>query len=472
MNGDDTDGRHAPSGEDAEPAAEGTEVTEVRDPAGEHTAVTVVQVPVDSSSGAEDAVAKAVRRKRRMRDLLVGALVFLACLALVLTGVAFWVHYTVLNTDRYVEIVAPIAKDPETLDALSDYVATEIITATDLETRTSEALPPRLSFLAAPITGAVETFITEQTYKVLSSDRAYELWLEINRQAHSRLVALLRGEATNAYIEGDQVKLNTLPLISEVLVLVDARLPQALSTRFDPPVILPETPPDEARQQISSWLGRPVKEDLGQITLLTSDALGPAQTAVKWLDRLVIVLPVLTLALAAAAVWLSRRRRRTIIELGIGVASALIVLYVVLNRLTITLNERLEQAGVLSVAQDVVAASVAPLTELALWVAVVGAVAAVLAWLAGRSAVRAVVVSAGNEAVRASTPVLSWSAAHADLLRVAGLVVGLILVVLFSWSWLWLVVWLILIGVYQLLVSRLAGEWPFAGDGGVPGPTV
>lgn len=463
MHPDDMQRRDAPPEGDAHPAEHTVD---------EHTAVTAVGPATPPHDARPVSAVASASRRRRLHDVLVGLLVVLACLSVVLTGIAFWAHYTVLNTDRYVEIVGPLARNPQTLQSLSDYIASETIAATNLEERTSEALPPRLSFLAQPITDAVNTFISKQAYEVLSSERAYELWLEINRVAHQRIVALLRGEATYGYIEGNDVKLNTLPLISEVLTRVDARLPEGLATRFDPPVITPETPPEEARQQLSDWLGRPVREDLGQVTVLTSDAVGPVQAAVRWLDRLVIILPVATILLCAAAIWLSRRRRRTIIELGIGVAVALIVLDVILRRLTATLIERLEDSSVISVIQDVVQASVGSLSDLAIWVAVAGAVLAAGAWIAGRADVTTAVVSAGDRAVRASTPALAWSAAHADLLRIAGLVGGLLLVVLFSWSWLWFVVWLLLIVAYQVFVSWLAAEWPFANEDGTPGSSV
>ena len=425
------------------------------------TTDTVVETanPVGADAGASSP------RPSRSRNLLVGLLVVLTCLALLLSAVAIWAHYTVLNTDGYIAVVEPIAQDPETIDALSDYIAAEVMTATNLEARTSEALPPRLTFLAAPISDAVNTFISDQTNELLSTPRAQEIWVEINREAHTRVVALLRGESTYAYIEGDTVKLNTLPLISQALIRVDSKLPGGLQTRFDPPEISAETPPEEAIKQLSDWLGRPLKADAGQVTLLTSEALGPAQTAVMWFDRLVIILPIVTVLLAAATIWLSRRRRRTIIELGIGVAVALVVFYVITKRLSQMLIDRLQSETVAGVAQDIVQASIGPLADITLWVCVAGVVVAFVAWLVGRSDVTGAVVSAGNRAVRSSSPLLAWSGKHADLLRIAGLVIGLILLLLFSWSWPWVILWLVLIGAYQLLISWLAGGWPFARGG-------
>ncbi|HEY5386771.1 MAG TPA: hypothetical protein VIL79_02610, partial [Thermoleophilia bacterium] len=102
----------------------------------------------------EDAESRTVivRRGGRARTILVGLLILLTCLAVVVTGVAIWTHYTVLNTKGYINLVAPIGKDPEAIKALSGYVAGQVVTATDLQQRTQDALPPKAGFLAAPIT--------------------------------------------------------------------------------------------------------------------------------------------------------------------------------------------------------------------------------------------------------------------------------------------------------------------------------
>jgi hypothetical protein len=428
------------------------------------------ETPVPETSG-QDGMEPGLRRRARVstRDLLVGLLVVLACLGVLVSGVAFWAHYTVLDTDGYLDVVGPVAQNPRSVRALSEYIAAEAMVAADLQARTAEALPPRGVFLAAPIAEAVEAFIEDQTFALLSTPQAYEWWLDINRVSHTQIVALLRGETSLAYIQGDDVKLNILPLMSQVLVRLDDRLPGALPTRFDPPRITAEMPPDEARRQLSSWLGRPLPPDSGQVTLITSEALGPAQTAVRWFDRLVIIVPVVTLVLVAAAIWLSRRRRRTIIELGVGVAVALVVLHVVIARLTEVLLARLQTETAVGVARDIVNASLGPLTTIVMWLVIAGVVVAAAAWLAGRRDVKDAVVmssrrvaSTRGDIVRASPPIVKWSSRHVDALRVAGLAVALVLLLLFATSWILLLLLLLLAVAFQLALSWIAAGWPFA----------
>ena len=439
------------------------------DDAAEQTAVTQAVPAVDGPDGGGDATKVVmVRRGSRLRNILVGVLVLLSCLAVVVTGVAWWTHYSVLNTDGYMKIVGPVGKDPETIKALSDYVAGQIVSATDLQQRTSDALPPKAQIFAGPIAGALDNFISKETNRVLSTPQAYDLWLKINSSAHEKIVALLRGDTTATYIEGSDVKLNTLPLISRALIWLDGKLSGALGTRFSPPVIAPDTPPDEAIQQVSDWTGRTLPADFGQITLLQNDSLGPAQSAVRLFDALVWVLLVVTIVLIAVTIWLSRRRRRTLIELGIGAAFALILTRVIVKQASTALVDSIPDGGTITVLRDVVSASLGPFTTLTIWIAVIGVVVAVAAWLSGRHDVQVAVVTAGKRVVRApedtvvpESPITVWVERYAHWLRIAGAVAGVILLLVATSSWLGILLWVVVILLFEGVISFLIGEWPF-----------
>jgi hypothetical protein len=442
---------------------------DVSEHSAEQTAVTQAVPAVDVADGGEPATKVVmVRKSSRLRNILVGVLVLLSCLAIVVTGVAWWTHYSIFNTDGYMKIVGPVGKDPQAIKALSDYVAGQIVSATDLQQRTADALPPKAQIFAGPITDAIDGFITKGTTKVLSTPQAYDLWLKVNEVAHEKIVALLRGDTTNAYIQGSDVKLNTLPLISQVLVWLDSKLPGALSTKFSPPVIPPGTPPDQAIQQVSAWTGRTLPADFGQITMLQNDSLGSAQTAVRLFDTLVWVLLVVTIVLIAVTIWLSRRRRRTLIELGIGAAFALILTYVIVKQATTALVDSIPNGGTVTVLRDVVNASLGPLTNLTILIVVIGLLVAIGAWLAGRHDVQVAVVTAGKRVARApedevvtESPLTVWVERYAHWLRIAGVVAGVILLLFATSSWLGIVLWVVVILLFEGLISFLIGEWPF-----------
>ena len=433
--------------------------------AAEQTAATQALPAADDGSPTDVVL---VRKGGRARNFLVGVLVVLSCLAVVVTGVAWWAHYTVLNTDGYINLVGPVGKDPQAIKSLSDYVAGQVVTATDLEQRTAEALPPKAQFLAGPITAAVDKFITDGTAKVLSTPQAYDLWIKINTVAHEKIVALLRGDTTSTYIQGNDVKLDTIPLISQVLVWVDGKLPGALGTKFSPPVIAPGTPPDQAIQQVSAWTGRPLPADFGQITLLQSDSLGPAQTAVRWFDTLIWVVLAVAIVLIALTIWLSRHRRRTLIELGIGAAMALILTRVIAKQASTAIVDSLHSGSTVTVLRGVVNAALGPLTTLTIWIVVIGILVAVGAWIAGRRDVQVAVVSAGKRVVQteddtlaADSPITDWVERYAQWLRIAGLVAGLVVLVVATSSWFAIVVWVLVILVYEGVISLVIRQWPF-----------
>ncbi|HZL64502.1 MAG TPA: hypothetical protein VFD50_06120 [Thermoleophilia bacterium] len=411
-----------------------------------------------------------VHKHGRLRSILVGFLVLLSCLALIVTGVTVWTHYTVLNTNGYMKLVGPVGKDPQAIKAISGYVAGQVVAASDLQGRAQAALPPKAAFLAGPITSAVQSFIDKQTTKVLSTPQAYNVWLGINRVTHQQLVGLLRGQNNYTYIQGSDVKLNLLPLVSQALVWLDGKLPGALSSRFSPPVIQPGTPASDSIQQVSQWAGKALPADFGQVTLLKNNALGPAQKAVKLFDGLVIALPIILAVLIAGTILLSRRRRYTVMALGIGGAIALIVTYVIIKRASAAIVGSLQLGSVNEVVRNVVTASLRPLATITVWVVVIGAIVAVVAWLVGRKDVQTVIVDTGRKVVEAqgsalgsSSATVRWIARHIQLLRVVGLVAGLILLVIAaSSSWLAIAFALLLTLLYEGLLSLLVGEWPFS----------
>ena len=271
-------------------------------------------------------------------------------------------------------------------------------------------------------------------------------------------MALLRGETSNVYISGSDVNLNLLPLISQVLVWVDERLPGGLSDKFNPPVIAPDSDPAAGIQEVANWSGKPLPSDFGQITLLQSDALGPAQTAVKWFDRLTWILPFVTVVLIALTIWLSRRRARTAIAIGIGAAVAIFVTRVIIKRASLYLTDKLEGGQGVHVVKDVVNASLGPLTTMTIWICVIGVVAALLVWLLGRRDVRAGVVAAGKRVTGQSaeihipdSPVTSWVVNHVVGVRWGVLVVGLIVLALVASSWLGIILSVVVSCCWRLL---------------------
>jgi hypothetical protein len=149
----------------------------------------------------------------RTRRRLALVLVVLACVGIIVSGVAIWLHRTLLVTDSWVETAAPVIRDPAVQRNVGDRVADEVVTLLDLEARVAESLPDDLDLLAAPIVARVEEVVAREARQFMASPQAERLWVDANRIAHRQIVRLLRDEPGLVYTEGNEIRLNVLPII-------------------------------------------------------------------------------------------------------------------------------------------------------------------------------------------------------------------------------------------------------------------
>ena len=91
---------------------------------------------------AENAALAAPRRHARtVRRASVVVLLVLGCGLTVLSLVAIWLRVTLLNTDRYVKTVAPIAAEPAVQRAVAAKLETAIDSKVDFDGLIREVLP-------------------------------------------------------------------------------------------------------------------------------------------------------------------------------------------------------------------------------------------------------------------------------------------------------------------------------------------
>ena len=122
------------------------------------------------------------------RATLSAILIVLGVLGLVLSPVAIWGRNLVLDTNHYVETVAPLAHNPGVQDVIVNQVDKQVQSHLDVEAYVKQVLPPRAAtLLAAPVQSAVYGLVHTLTTRVVQSKGFYTLWVTINRVAHSRL---------------------------------------------------------------------------------------------------------------------------------------------------------------------------------------------------------------------------------------------------------------------------------------------
>ncbi|HEX3668844.1 MAG TPA: hypothetical protein VHY55_06795, partial [Acidimicrobiia bacterium] len=359
--------------------------------------------------------AETPKRLPRWRRALVAILVIVSVVLVPLAGLSIWVRNLVLDTNHYVDTVAPLATNKAITDVVAKRATNRLFQQVDVEAQAKDALPDRAQFLAGPISSGVQTFVEQAATRALATEQFATVWKNANRRAHTLVVKALTDEGKGVTIKNDKVVLDLSAEIDEVI----KRLDQRGVTVFDS-------------------LGE--KQKNLQVELFDASQLEQARSAVHLLDRLRIVLVVLVFVLLGAALALSGNRRRTLMRWSIGLVAAMAVTAALLA---------LGRSAYLSAAQNHDAAAAAFdiivrfLRNGIRIIAALGLIVALAAFLSGpsrpavwiREGAKLLIGGAGRKADQAGWkpgPVGTWVAAHKVGLRVAGVAVAFL--VLFIWS--------------------------------------
>jgi hypothetical protein len=394
----------------------------------------------------------------------VRVLVVLSCFGIFASTVAVWTHRTVYNTDAWVKRVDDLPKNPEVAQAMSTRLTAQLFATIDAQGKAADALPPKASFLAAPLTTAVEQFLAEKFAQVIQTDQFQQVWIAANRFAHEKLIAILKGKPGAVQNVNGKVYLNLLPIMSMVLDKVHQVAPDLVGGGAAPPEITKDTPPDQARQELSDYLGRPIPEDFGQILIFKSNQLEQAQTAMRAFSALVVVTVLVTLVLIGLSIGLALDRRRTIIWLGLGTMTSLIFAWALARVLSNQVIEGIKNGTTRQAARQVAVTFTSSLRWLTAGVIAVAALVVIIAFVVGDSSTAISLrrttlrlVGRGAEGAEPGTPSASaaWVAHHQTGLRVLGLVLALLAMALVNLTWASFLIVLVLFAFFQLVVEAL-----------------
>jgi hypothetical protein len=372
----------------------------------QHSDVTAEDSQESDQPAEPDDAAPAAGRGRRTG---VWALLILGGLLAVLSVTSIFVRNILLDTDRYVDTVAPLADDPAIQEAAATRVTDAIMSSIDVTETARNLLPPRAAIIAPALEQAVRELVARAAGEFFASDAFETLWDEANRSAHTQIGALLTGDGTYVSTDDGRVAVDLAAVAGQIRV----RLAERGLTIFE---------------------RVPIDRIAVDLQLFESDALASAQGGVDLLQRLAWFLPVLMLAAFAAAVLLSRDRLRALWRVGIALAVAMAVLMI-----AIALGRRFYLDALPAEAnRDTARAAFDILTRFLRqgirFVFGLGALLALGAWLAGASPsatrVRALFTNstdrAGSRLAAAGEGpggFATWVAAHRRGLQVAVLVV-------------------------------------------------
>lgn len=238
----------------------------------------------------------------RGRTLLVAVLVAMAAICATAMVPAIWGRNLVLNNDRYVQTLAPLASDPGVQNAVIAAVNAQFADKVDIASLAKDVLPPAAAPLAGPLQAAAQSLVNTVITRFVQSDAFQTLWEDLNRLAHEQLVAVLTGRNTSdtaVSIVNDRVVLNLGPVIDQVKQqLVDAGLTVAAN----------------------------VPSVGATITIAEVHGVDSARAWVRLLDRLANWLPVIAALFLVAAIVVAHNRRKTVIAAMLSLAAGMLIL--------------------------------------------------------------------------------------------------------------------------------------------------
>jgi hypothetical protein len=426
--------------------------------------------------------------RRRLRTAAAILLGVLACLALVVTTTAVWVHQVALNTDRWVSLSSQVIEDPAVIASLSDKVSQQVVDALDVQGRLETALPQQSKLLAGPITGAVQDRLRQGLARLMASPEFQSAWAQVNRFAHTQLVAVLRDDLTGVTIENGVVTLNLLPLVGSAVAQLqaDGIIPATVSL----PDLSGTAAPAAARAALQSALGTSLPADFGTVTLARADRLEAAQTAVRIFDVVVVLAIVITILLFVGAAFLARDRRRAVVLLGAGAVVALLVARAAIRGVENAIVNSITDDSGATAARGIFDAVLDDLFGVMVVVTIVGAIVGIVAWLVGRrEQIAQIAAEAGATARRAAASGVETGGAaasgaagrvgaagavagggvvaagvslrdrarpHLGRLRLAGVVVAVVVLAIVAVGWEAVAVIGALLAIYEVGINALA----------------
>lgn len=245
---------------------------------------------------------------RSARWSLASALVVLSVVVWMAAVVGVFARTELLDTDRYVETVAPLARDPAVQQAVANRLTDELVTRLELEglvqqlidALAAQGAPEALDGLVGPVTSGVRSFVHTQVRAVLASDQFAQVWDAANRVAHDELDAVLTtGQGRFLMVDEDTLYLD----LGGIITAVKQRLVEAGFT-----------------------LVERLPEFTVTVPLVASGELPKLQRWTRLLNAAAWVLPLLALALLAGAVAAAPNRRRALLIGAAGFGIGMLVL--------------------------------------------------------------------------------------------------------------------------------------------------
>lgn len=249
----------------------------------------------------------------RSRTAAAVILILLAALLAPAAVVSTWVRAELIDTDRFVSGLAPLAEKPAVQSYIADEVVVAIEGSLDIEAVVHDAvsglkaldLPPQATaafgLLEGPAVHGIQSILRTTVDRMVASPQFAQIWEVALRQTHARAIAVIQGDPNSAVqLSGDgTVSIELGTIIAEAKTLLVAQ-------GVDLATLIPEI--DKS------------------IPLVTSDSLTQVRTAYSFATAVGYWLPWLVLALLVGGIAIATRRSRAALGAGIGLAASFLLL--------------------------------------------------------------------------------------------------------------------------------------------------
>lgn len=320
-----------------------------------------IEAPTDAepAAGAADAPAPATSEKppiSRGRRIWVQVIIWATTVLAVIAIFSVWANRQLLNPDNWANTSTTLLEHPEIRAATSNYLVDQLYQHVDVAGELRSHLPPALQSVAGPIAGALRNVAVDAADRVLANPDVQQVWRAANRAAAQTLVKIVDGGSGAVHVNGGRVTLDLRSLVAD------------MANQLGLPDVSSQLPPSVANLKI-----------------LDNKQIGFVQTAGRTLRGLALLLTIIVPLLYALAIFLARgRRRRALMEVGIAIIAAGLVVFAarkivesgVTNSLVKNDENRPAASAVISIATSM-------LTEIAGAFLFVGVPLIVAAWFAG-----------------------------------------------------------------------------------------
>ncbi len=301
--------------------------------------------------GARAAAPPAPHERRWLVRVIIWGTTVLAVVAIF----AVWSNRQLLNPNNWANTSTKLLQNDKVREATSNYLVDQLYANVNVAEELKTRLPPQLQPLAAPVAGALQNLAVQAAQRALANGRVQEAWKHANKAADETFIAIINGNGPVA-TDGGVVTLDLASIVTNI------------TNRLGLPNVSSKLPASVAH-----------------VTVLKSKNLKAVQDGVKALKGLALLLTIIVPLLYALAIFLARaRRRQTLMQVGIAIVIAGLVVFagreLVVSQVTDSLVkvEANKPAG-----EAIISIATSMLSEIAGAFVIVGVPLVAAAWFAG-----------------------------------------------------------------------------------------